>query len=223
MPAPGGLSAGRWPHARPAATIQAGPFHDQAQIVAVLAGWRSLQRRRHHSRGGGRNPCHSVRAVSCTADRERTLFSFFSGQDHPGSKGKFISVGNQRTAPSDWTKSGLRRDADYRSSAHEQIHASFERTNLVIQDESSLGDVAEQLGYSPDGFACPFGRSVVQPPPNTVSRQPADDGRSMIREVRCWRMSRSQPAFLTRAPRSCFCAKFGTTPAAYRSGVMALN
>ena len=106
----------------------------------------------------------------------------------------------------------------------EQLQISSTLTKLITQNESNLRDVADGLGYSPDGFTRSFRRWVGTTPAKYRIAHRLTMARSMIRKS----ATLADVAFATGfADQShlgrCFLRAFGTTPAAYRSGLLALG
>jgi AraC-like DNA-binding protein len=206
---------------------QAGHFHDQAQIVAVFAGWRSFA-----------TPFGTIRAEAGDilaipsgmfhaprTSEESSVLVLFLDKDHPAAEGI--------RRPSVTNGGGARRLDEIldcvatrvvRHPAPEQFQMSSTLTNLITQNQSSLREVAEKLGYSPDGLTRLFCRWVGTTPARYRIAHRLTMARSMIRQGAmladvAFATGFSDQSHLGR----CFLRAFGTTPAAYRSGVLALT
>src|SRR5262249_18735459 len=147
--------------------FQAGHFHDQAQIVAVFAGWRSFAT----PFGTIRAEAGDVLAIPSgmfhapRTSHESSVLVLFLDKDHPIAK----EVRQPRVA----NGQGARRVDEIldcvatRLVCHqipEQFQLSSMLTPLVTENETSLRGVAESFGYSPDGFPRMFCRSVGTTP-----------------------------------------------------------
>ena len=203
--------------------FQTGHFHDQVQVVAVFEGWRSFA-----------TSCGSIRAEAGDvlvipsgmfhaprmSDRSSVLILFVDN-DHPVVRGvhrPFVTDGNGARRVEDI----FDRVAEWsaREAVPEQLRISSTLTKLVAQHDVSISELAEQFGYSPDGFIRSFCRSVGTTPGKYRIAHRLTVARSMIRQCG----SLADIAFATGfADQShlgrCFLRAFGTTPAAYRAGL----
>jgi AraC-like DNA-binding protein len=207
--------------------VQAGHFHDQAQIVAVFAGWRSFA-----------TPFGTIRAEAGEilaipsgmfhAPRnsdESSVLVLFLDKDHPVAKGTChpsVTIGQSAKRLDEILDCVATRLAGHQTP--EQLQMSSTLTKLITQNESSLRDVAEKLGYSPDGFTRSFCRWVGTTPAKCRIAHRLTMARSMIRKGAmladvAFATGFSDQSHLGR----CFLRAFGTTPAAYRSGLLALT
>jgi AraC-like DNA-binding protein len=205
--------------------FQAGHFHDHAQIVAVFAGWRSFA-----------TPFGTIRAevgdilaipsgvfhAPSNSDKSSVLVLFLD-KDHPTAKGiRRPSVANGQGAKQ---LDEILDCVATRMIGHqtpEQLQMSSALTNLITQNESSLREVAETLGYSHDGFTRSFCRYVGTTPAKYRIAHRLTMARSMIREGAMPADAAFATGFSDQSHLGrCFLRAFGTTPAAYRSGLLA--
>jgi AraC-like DNA-binding protein len=216
----------RWLIARPPAN-----YFRQAiftiKLVAVFAGWRSFAT----PFGTLRAEAGDILAIPSGMfhtprnSDESSVLVLFLDKDHPVAKGiRQPSVTNGQGAE---RLDEILDCVATRLVGHqtpEQLQMRSTLTNLITQDESSLRDVAEKLGYSPDGFTRSFCRWVGTTPAKYRIAHRLTMARSMIREGAmladvAFATGFSDQSHLGR----CFLRAFGTTPAAYRSGLLALT
>ena len=106
----------------------------------------------------------------------------------------------------------------------EQLQISSTLTNLITQSEARLCDVAEELGYSPDGFTRSFCRWVGTTPAKYRIAHRLTMARSMIRQGAMLAEVAFATGFSDQSHLGrCFLRAFGTTPAAYRAGLVAMT
>jgi AraC-like DNA-binding protein len=207
--------------------FQAGHFHDQAQIVAVFTGWRSFATPSGIVRAEAGDilaiPSGMFHAPS-NSDKSSVLVLFLD-KNHPVARGiRQPSVTNGQGAKRlDEILDCVATRLVGRQTS-EQLQMPSTLTNLITQNESSLRDVAEKLGYSPDGFSRSFCRSVGTTPAKYRIAHRLTMARLMIREGAmladaAFAIGFSDQSHLGRR----FLRAFGTTPAAYRSGLLALT
>ncbi|HXO73464.1 MAG TPA: AraC family transcriptional regulator [Bradyrhizobium sp.] len=225
MPAPVGERSEMAHRTTTSELFQAGHFHDHAQIVAVFAGWRSFAT----PSGTIRAEAGDILAIPSgmfhapgNSDKSSVLVLFLD-KDHPVARGiRRPSVTNGQGAKH--LDEILDRVAT-RMAGHQttkQLQMSSMLTNLVTQDESSLRDVAETLGYSHDGFTRAFCRCVGTTPAKYRIAHRLTMARSMIREGAMLADAAFATGFSDQSHLGrCFLRAFGTTPAAYRSGLLA--
>jgi AraC-like DNA-binding protein len=207
--------------------FQAGHFHDQAQIVAVFAGWRSFA-----------TPFGTIRAEAGDIlvipsgmfheprnSDESSVLVLFLDKDHPVAKGiRLPSVTNGQGAKQldEILDCVATRLVDHQTP--EQLQMTSSLTDLVIQNESSVRDVAEELGYSPDGFTRSFCRWVGTTPAKYRIAHRLTMARSMIRQGAMLADVAFATGFADQSHLGrCFLRTFGTTPGAYRAGLLALT
>jgi len=207
--------------------FQAGHFHDQAQIVAVFAGWRSFAT----PFGTIRAEAGEILAVPSGVfhaprnSDESSVLVLFLDKNHPVAKGigqPSVTNGQGARRLDEILDCVATRLGGYQTP--DQLQMSSTLTNLITETESSLRDVAEKLGYSPDGFTRAFSRWVGTTPAKYRIAHRLTIARSMIREGAmladvAFATGFSDQSHLGR----CFLRAFGTTPAAYRSGLLALT
>jgi len=207
--------------------FQAGHFHDQAQIVAVSAGWRSFAT----PSGTFRVEAGDILAIPSGMfhtprnSEESSVLVLFLDKDHPVARGiRQPSVTNGRGAKrlDEILDCVATRSVGHRTP--EQLQISSTLTKLITQNESSVRDVADGLGYSPDGFARSFCRWVGTTPAKYRIAHRLTMARSMIREGAMLADVTFATGFADQSHLGrCFLRAFGTTPAAYRSGLLALG
>jgi AraC-like DNA-binding protein len=207
--------------------FQAGHFHDHAQIVAVFAGWRSFAT----PFGTIRAEAGDILAIPSgmfhapgNSDKSSVLVLFLD-KDHPVARGiRQPSVTNGQGAQQldEILDCVAARMAGHQTP--EQLQMSSTLTSLITQNESSLRDVAETLGYSHDGFTRSFCRCVGTTPAKYRIAHRLTMARSMIREGAMLADAAFATGFSDQSHLGrCFLRAFGTTPAAYRSGLLALT
>jgi AraC-like DNA-binding protein len=204
--------------------FQAGHFHDQAQIVAVFAGWRSFAT----PFGAVRAEAGDILAIPSGMfhaprnSEESSVLVLFLDKDHAVARGiRQPSVTNGQGAKrlDEILDCVATRLVGHHAPA--QLQMSSTLTNLITQNESSLRNVAEMLGYSPDGFTRSFCRWVGTTPAKYRIAHRLTMARSMIRQGAmladvAFATGFSDQSHLGR----CFLRAFGTTPAAYGSGLL---
>jgi AraC-like DNA-binding protein len=207
--------------------FQAGHFRDQAQIVAVFAGWRSFA-----------TPFGTVRAEAgdilaipsgmfhapSNGDTS-SVFVLFLDKDHPVARGiRQPSVANGQGAKQLGEILDCVATRLVGHQTPEQLQMSSTLTSLITQNGSSLREVAEKLGYSHDGFTRSFCRCVGTTPAKYRIAHRLTMARSMIRDGAMLADAAFAAGFSDQSHLGrCFLRAFGTTPAAYRSGLLALT
>ena len=206
------------------ALFQEGHFHDHAQIVVVSAGWRSYATPFGTIRAEAGDilaiPSRMFHAPS-NSDRSSVLVLFLDPH-HPVARGiRQPSVTNALSARrlEDILDCVATRLAAQKTP--EQFQASSTLTKLITRDEASLRNVAEKLGFSPDGFTRSFHRCVGTTPAKYRVAHRLAKARSMIRSGAmladvAFATGFSDQSHLGR----CFLRAYGTTPAAYKSGLL---
>jgi transcriptional regulator GlxA family with amidase domain len=92
---------------------------------------------------------------------------------------------------------------------------------VITQDNSSMGDIAEKYGYSPDGFIRLFCKLVGTTPAKYRIAHRLTVARSMIRGGATLADAAFAAGFADQSHLGrCFLRAYGTTPAAYRVGLL---
>jgi transcriptional regulator GlxA family with amidase domain len=103
----------------------------------------------------------------------------------------------------------------------EQLQVSSTLTELVTHANSSVDEVAAALGYSTDGFIRSFFRSVGTTPGQYRIAHRLTTARLLIREGADLADAAFAAGFSDQSHLGrCFLRAFGTTPAAYRAGLV---